>query len=249
MKQFADVAAVAVAAVVCCLCFVAAPAAAQDAKEQSGQPQRPAQTPADGSDERTQVAQEKPPVRYTPPRRGSPRAKIGGGVRGATTPPRPLTLAPPHLALTTRSAPVLFWYLEALPQADARTHFTLTSLTAVDPVVDRELGVPQATGIQRVDLEAMGVVLEPETEYQWSISIVRNPQRRELDLVDSSYLVRVAATGPSDEATTADWAARSVWYEALASAMAAVEADPASDAAQGDLAALLHQAGLHAAIP
>jgi hypothetical protein len=231
------------------LCLVAAPAAAEEDESRDGRPEHKTEAPADDEKERVQAAQAKQPVRYTPPRRGSPRAKIGGGVRGAVTQPRPLTLAPAHLAHTTRSAPILFWYLEALPQPGTRALFTLTSLTAVDPLVEQELGVPRTSGIQRIDLGAMGVVLEPGTEYQWSVSIVRDPRRRELDLVDSSYLLRVAGPESAREGTAADWAARSIWYEALASAVAAVESDAASDSARADLEALLHQAGLHAAIP
>ena len=204
-------------------------------------------TPTSG--ERPETRAQKPAVLYTPPRRGTPRAKVGGGVRGATTQPSPLTLAPPHLALTGRPAPTLYWYLEALPEAGTTAFFTLTSVDAIEPLVEQELSVPKTTGIHRVDLASLGVELEPETEYQWSISIVRDPERRDLDLVDSSYLWRLAAARVPDAATTADLAAESLWYEALESAVATAESEPQSEASSAELKALLEQAGLRTAIP
>lgn len=195
------------------------------------------------------AAAQKSAVLYSPPRRGTPRAKVGGGVRGVAALPRPLTLAPPHLALTGRPAPTLYWYLEALPEAGATAFFTLTSLDAIEPVVEQELSVPQATGIHPVDLASMGVALEPETEYQWSISIVRDPERRNLDLVDSSYLWRIAAAQVPDAATTADLAAESLWYEALESAVATAASDPRDEASGAPLKSLLEQAELRRAIP
>jgi len=189
----------------------------------------------------------KPAVRYNPPRRGTPRAKVGGGVRGVRVQPKPLTLAPPHVALTGRPTPTLYWYLEALPEAGATAFFTLTGVDASEPVVEQEIGVPKATGIHHVDLASLGVALEPETEYQWSISIVRDPERRDLDLVDSSYLWRLAAVPVA--ATTAELAAESLWYEALESAMATAASDDQSEASDAELKALLEQAGLRKAIP
>lgn len=189
-----------------------------------------------------------PGVLYAPPRRGSPRAKVGGGVRGAATQPAPLTLAPPHLALTARRAPRLFWYLGALPGAGTETVFTLGAVDAVDPLVEQTLARPETTGFQLVDLALLGVELAPETEYEWSIAIVQDPRRRDLDLVDSASLMLVASELPAD-ADAAAWAAQSVWYEALASAIAAVEADPTSETARAELSALLQQSELEAALP
>ena len=58
-------------------------------------------------------------VVYEPPRRGSPRAKVGGGLRSAPAPAVPLALAPSHLAETVSARPSLFFYLDGAAREDA----------------------------------------------------------------------------------------------------------------------------------
>ena len=49
---------------------------------------------------------------YKPPKRGMPGGRIGGGTRGKTDGYPILTvLAPDHTGLTTKTRPVLYWYL------------------------------------------------------------------------------------------------------------------------------------------
>jgi hypothetical protein len=74
--------------------------------------------------------------------------------------------------------------------------------------------------------------------------------RQDLELVDVFYVVRVVdLLGQLSVETAADWAERSIWYEALESAVAQHEANPGSVEARADLEAWVRQANLEIAIP
>jgi hypothetical protein len=131
---------------------------------------------------------------YRPPSRGKPRARVGGAVRGARSSRPTLTaLVPEHTGLTVSGSPSLFWYLDVMPQRDAALVFTLTDEESVDPVIETALVQPEVTGVQRIDLAALGIELRPEREYQWSVALVVDVRQRARDVVAVGYVLRVDA--------------------------------------------------------
>jgi len=89
------------------------------------------QAPGAGANQKREVAADfTAPLVYNPPRRGSPRAKVGGGLRGATALPTLLALAPDHLAQTVSARPALFWYIDAQLTSGAQIVFTRCSGTS-----------------------------------------------------------------------------------------------------------------------
>jgi len=179
---------------------------------------------------------------YVPPRRGQPRARVGGGVRGTTTElPSVRALVPDHLAHTARSQPRLLWYLDRLPSGPATLtfRFNLTNDEEIDPLIAVELEIPTQPGLQRIDLANYAFSLETGQEYQWSVALVTDSENRVRDIVTLGWIKRVeesdttgADTDASTQADTASLAAAGLWYDAV-------------DAAnRTERAALLDQIGL-----
>ena len=71
-------------------------------------------------------------------------------------------------------------------------------------------------GIHAVSLRDTDVVLEDGVEYQWSVAIVHDPERRSRDVVAIGTLERVATSSTPDGAEAVfALAERGLWYDAL----------------------------------
>jgi len=187
---------------------------------------------------------------YRPPRRGSPRARVGGGLRGALALPTPLALAPDHVGHTVFAQPSLFWYIDGSPGRGKQLVFTLIDEEGIDPLVEVTLAAPKRSGIWRIRLADYGARLAPGAEYQWSVALIADPAHRAKDIVSSGYIRRVAAPeklelGQRGAGTYADLG---LWYDALESISDAIDAAPADPVLRGQRNALLRQAKLDAAI-
>jgi len=191
-----------------------------------------------------------PPIVYVPPRRGSPRDKIAGGVRGTRALPTLLALAPDHLALTSRASPSLFWHIDAAPPGGATLVFVLEPLVAPGPeTVEMELPPPPEAGIYRIRLADHGVRLEPELEYAWSVALVPGPGERGPGMLTTAYILRVAEPAVADgDVSPARYASLGLWYDALESLSDAIEASPRDPTWRSQRSDLLRQAQLDVAI-
>ena len=186
---------------------------------------------------------------YKPPLRGKPRARISGGVRSASADwPSLYALAPEHTGQTISPQPSLFWYVDgALPEG-VPLMFTLFDDTTVEPLVETKLPRPERPGIQRIDLARHGVKLEPGTEYEWTVALVIEPERRSSDIVAAGWIDRIepppglaAREGVSGARIYAE---HGLWYDALAAVSDAIRADPADAGLRASREALLRQVGL-----
>jgi len=189
-------------------------------------------------------------VVYRPPRLGAPRARVGGGVRGARALPTPLALAPDHVGLTARAAPSLFWHLDGVASERRGLSLVLTLIEAegVEPLLEVPLRPPPAAGIQRVRLADHGVGLRPDVEYEWSVSMARGAEPRVQDLVSTGYLMRVDEPRLAEPADPARYADLGLWYDALEGLSDAIDARPGDAGLRAARNALLRQAGLEAAV-
>jgi hypothetical protein len=183
---------------------------------------------------------------YVPPARGSVRASAAGGIRGGTTAfPRPVVLAPDHVALTEREAPSLFWYVDRVPPTDTLVSFTLIRADRIDPVAERALPGTTRAGIQRIRLSELGVTLEPGVKYEWSIAVTVDPNDRSRDLVSMGWLRRVGgAKALEGDRDARAYAERSLWYDALEAISDELDATPADATLRAQRDALLRQANL-----
>ena len=212
-------------------------------------PRRDADKPASqlAPTPRTPIA-ENVPV-YRPPRRGAPRSKVGGGLRGARALAEPLALAPDHVAQTASPHPSLFWYIDAIPVRGTPIVFTLIEADGVDPVIETTLHLPSEPGIQRIRLADHGVELRPGVEYEWSISLVVDPDQRSRDTVTTGYIERVTAPSSLEAGadTASSQAAVGLWYDALESLSNSLQSEPHDAELRRKRRTLLRQAGLGAA--
>jgi hypothetical protein len=163
----------------------------------------------------------KPAPVYQPPARGKPRGRVGGGARGlGSTLPALTALVPDHTGETLKPQPSLFFALAPLPPEGGKLVFVLSSDESVEPLVEAELARPSAAGLQRIDLASYGVELRTGLEYEWSVAITLDPERRSRDVVTVGWIER---TEPPAGLATNDPRALAVagfWYDAFASAPA-----------------------------
>ena len=159
--------------------------------------------------------------------------------------PRPVVLAPPHVALTEQEAPSLFWYVDRATPAETRVSFVLIRADRIDPVAERALTGASSAGIQRIRLSDLGIELEPGVEYEWSVALVADPNNRARDLVSTGWLRRVDASVAADGAQDARaYAQRSLWYDALEAISDELDANPGDPTLRAQRDDLLRQADL-----
>ena len=170
------------------------------------------------------AAKSPPPasIQYEPPKRGAPKGRIGGGTRGPEA--REITLAviaPDHAGLSSKPSPRLYWFLSPAT-AGAAFEASVIEDGAVDAILDKPIAAPAASGIQVLDLEALGVRLQPGKEYRWFVSLVAKPGARSSDVVASGKVIfetppaelasRIATAGSA--ARPGIYAAAGYWYDA-----------------------------------
>src|SRR5512147_2071824 len=155
---------------------------------------------------------------YTPPRRGAPKTRVGGGTRSLATGTHAgevlTVLSPPQTGQTQQAQPTLYWFLSTADTGPFE--FVLTTVDAVAPLHRVRIEGPLSAGIHAVSLRDENVVLDDGVEYQWSIAIVHDPERRSRDVVAIGTLERVSATSTPDGAEAVfALAERGLWYDAL----------------------------------
>jgi uncharacterized protein DUF928 len=240
------------AAIAAALAFMllASPAAAQ--REEAVSKNATLRTAAASSSEVVKRSRDEAgqPVVYKPPRRGSPRGRVAGGVRNASAAlPEPLALAPDHVAETISASPSLFWHLDGTPPEASRIVFTLIEAGAIAPIVERQLPLPASAGIQRVRLADFGVTLDRDVEYEWSISLQPAGDDHTSDMVSQRYVRRVDPSELGGRAPSARaFAEQGLWYDALEALSDAIDNAPGDVELRAQRDSLLRQAGLDAAL-
>lgn len=189
---------------------------------------------------------------YQPPQRGAPKRRVGGSSRGAEdTLPAVMLLVPEHAGHTISENPPLYWYLSKPTRV--RVEITLIDEKGETPLIEYSLDNAQGPAVHRIDLAKHNVQLKPDVEYQWSISVVPNPNERSNDVMSGGAVKRVAVPPAlaakraqvKDKAELARlYAAEGIWYDAIALYSELIEQRPDDKAIRMQRAALLEQVGL-----
>jgi len=185
---------------------------------------------------------------YTPPPRGAPKKSVGGSSRGVDgNVPRVMLLVPDHVGFTVSENPALYWYLSK--PTSVRVEITLIDDKGETPLIEETMSNAQGPAVHRIDLAKYKVALKPEVEYQWSIAVVTDPNKRSGDVISAGWVKRVAApagvaSGGDRAALARDYAARGIWYDAIAIYSELIEQRPNDRALREARAALLDQVGL-----
>src|SRR5688572_25571911 len=150
--------------------------------------------PAQAASDQPDVSQSRPTEDpslpfYTPPKKLIPRARVGGGLRGTDgKEPEIMALVPDHVGLTVKQAPSLNWFLSKPTSLPMR--FTLIDSRSVKPVHEGPIPTPAQAGVQSLHLKDLGLTLEPDIQYRWYVSAIRNPDSPSQDIVAGGVIER-----------------------------------------------------------
>jgi len=209
-----------------------------------------------------------PPLPHCPT--GAPPETLGAGTRLHPRPPveggrgvhhevRPRrcsatvqALVPvDSLGLTVHAQPVLLWYLSK--DTECRIDLTLSDPRRPEcelPLAEKTLAGPLRKGIHAVQLESLGVHLEPGVSNVWAVEVVENVEHRARN---EAALARVRRISPrvelrADQSTTLEiassYAANGVWCDAIATLFDGIGRDPKNDVLRRAWRELLDQVGL-----
>jgi hypothetical protein len=190
---------------------------------------------------------------YQPPKKLTPRARVGGGLRGADgTDPVLVALVPDHVGLTVKQAPSLNWFLSKPTSLPIR--FTLIDTRSVKPIYEGSISTPVQAGIQSLNLKELSLTLEPDVQYRWYISAIRNPDSPSQDIVAggmiercefSTCLVEMEADLSCDRESVLRNAVRGFWYDAISCLCDLIKTNSQNASFIRMRAALLKQVGLN----
>ena len=192
---------------------------------------------------------------YSPPSRGAPGGRIGGGTRGGGQNVFVLSvLAPDHSAFTTSEQPSLYWFISkptSLP-----VELTVMDPQGVQPILETRVPAPVKAGIQPVRLADYNVHLAPGAAYRWFVAVIPDADRRSKDIlaggaierVDLQQDVKAKLAKASEKEIPFIYAQAGLWYDALKSISDLIDAAPQDQELHNQRAALLKQVGLPAAI-
>jgi len=189
---------------------------------------------------------------YTPPKKLTPRARVGGGLRGTDgNDPVLVALVPDHVGLTVKKSPVLNWFLSK--KTTYQLKFTLIDIQSVRPLHEGVIPTPSDAGIQSIHLADWNLALEPDVQYRWYISAIRNPDSPSQDIVAggmiercefSTCLVEMEVDLTCNRHSVMRNALRGFWYDAMACLCELIDSKPSDQALRRQRAALLNQIGL-----
>jgi hypothetical protein len=186
---------------------------------------------------------------YQPPLRGAPATRVGGGSRGTGTDFVLNVLAPDHTGLTTEAQPKLYWY--ASGPSIAKIEVTVIAEVADRPLLSKHLKIDSG-GVQSFDLAKLGITLKPDTDYEWFVSVVTDPEQRSKDLTSGGTIRRVApdpavqtrAAAAGEREAPRIYAQAGLWYDAIDALSRLIERNPKDAELHAERAALLEQVGL-----
>jgi hypothetical protein len=194
-----------------------------------------------------------PQLLYVAPDRGKPVKPTGGATRGSDNKiPLMFALTPDHVGQTVSAQPSLFWYLDRTPDASMRIEFTLFDQMSDEPEVETVLAAPERAGIQRIRLADYGVELKPGSEYEWSVTLIVDPEKRSKDVVVTGWIDRIEESGKlsalleseSDANAAAIYAAEGIWYDSFAALSDQIDGNPSDANLRSQRADVLRQVGL-----
>jgi hypothetical protein len=197
--------------------------------------------------------EESPLPIYTPRQKTTPRARVGGSLRGTDgKDPEIVALVPDHVGLTIKQAPSLNWYLSKVTSLPIR--FTLNDVRSVKPLHEGTIPTPVQAGVQSLKLKDLGLTLEPDVQYRWYISAIRDPDQPGTDIVAggviercefSTCLIEMEVALTCDRQSVLRNAARGLWYDAMSCLCDLVTANQKDASLRRMRAALLKQVGLN----
>ncbi len=150
-------------------------------------------------------------------------AKEVADAHGGDMPSLMAPIASLQTGFTTKSQPILHWYISGPYTGDIE--FTLNEYGVTEPVLETHIPGPEKEGIYEINLADHNVTLRPDTVYEWFIIIVPLPDERSADFLGSATIKYVRPSEDTSERlanTPADalyyeYAREGYWYDAIES--------------------------------
>lgn len=190
---------------------------------------------------------------YTPPKKLTPRARVGGGLRGTDgKDPELVALVPDHVGFTVKQAPSLNWFLSKPTSLPMR--FTLFDSHSTKPLYEGPIPTPVHAGIYSINLKDWDLALEPDVQYHWYVSAIRDPSSPSKDIVAggviercefSTCLVIINPVLSCDRLSVQQNASHGLWYDAMACLCDLIDSNPSDQELRRQRAGLLNQIGLN----
>ena len=143
--------------------------------------------------------------------------------------------------------------LVSLKTDDIPTEIYAHRHPSVTPLHEGPIPTPDHAGIQSINLKDWGLTLEPDVQYRWYISAIRNPDSPSQDIVAggmiercefSTCLMEMEVDLTCDRQSVLRNAARGFWYDAMACLCELIDSNPSDQVLRRQRAALLNQIGL-----
>jgi len=174
------------------------------------------------------------PFAYRPPANvGAPKVRMDGGSRGGDTSlPQLYVIAPDHAGFTTQAQPTLTWFLSQPTKAPVV--ITVISNDAEFPMLEVNTDGKAQGQFHQLKLADHKIELAPGAEYEWSASIVPDPDKFSQGILASGRIRRVAPTveqtGLFKSTPAADlplvYAQQGFWYDAIATLQSQLKEHP-----------------------
>jgi hypothetical protein len=176
---------------------------------------------------------------------------LGGGLRGKDgDDPGIVPLVPDHVALTAKKSPVLNWYLSK--PTPYPLIFTLIDMSMITPLHEGSLPAPDHQGIYAINLKDWDLALEPDVQYRWYISAIRNPDSPSTNIVVGGIIERCEFSTclifdpdlTCNRQSVLRNASHGFWYDAMACLCELIDSNPSDPGLHRQRASLLDQIGL-----
>lgn len=189
---------------------------------------------------------------YHAPKKMTPRARIGGSLRGSDgDDPAVAALVPDHVGMTAKQHPALNWFVSK--QTSLPIRFTLIDERSIRALIEQSISPPSQPGVYTIKLEDLDFTLQANVQYRWYISVIKDTDSPSQDIVTGGMIERCefnecsmlgAMTTCTRDAVSAS-ATKGFWYDAMGCVCELIESNPADVGLRKQRAALLRQVGLH----
>ena len=191
---------------------------------------------------------------YSPPKKVTPRARVGGDVRGTDgTEPEVKALVPDHVGLTIKETPTVNWFLSK--STSFQVIVTLRDDRSPRSFQEKTIPSPKQPGIYTINFKELGFSLEPNIQYRWFVSVIRDPNQHSNNPVAGGVIERCEFNACmielkpvltcSSDADVMENAHAGLWYDAMGCLCNLIDADQKNEKLRRLRARLLKDVGLN----
>jgi hypothetical protein len=179
-------------------------------------------------------AASEPAKPFIPRVKGAPDRRIGAATRGTCkTAPTLAALAPHPTGPTMHEQPALFWFVSTAVTDPIEFTLTDEDEKVILPLLETRIVPPVQPGLHQVRLADSGVRLEPGKRYQWSVSLLCDPEHPSNDIVAMGAIERAERPGEAG-----------LWYDEVMAISEQIQSAPSDMNLRKKRASLLDQVKL-----